>query len=215
MSWSVVIRVAHKTERAMAMTKIKTMDSQIPSREFMVWPPNLFDETPEEPGAIAFLPGEWWVLHTRSRVEKSLARQLAEESVPHFLPLFERRKRLQRRIVRTHLPLFPGYLFLYGDDDARRVALDSNQVANCLKIQDQETMQQDLERILRLIEAGTQLSPESRMQPGMPARIIKGPMAGLEGTVVRRKSGFRFIVRVNFLQQGAGIEIDDCMLEPI
>ena len=40
-------------------------------------------------------------------------------------------------------------------------------------------------------------------------------MMGLEGTILSRRGDCRLLVAVNFLQQGASVAIDDCMLEPV
>src|SRR5262245_13822753 len=53
---------------------------------------------------------KWWVLHTRPRTEKALARSLHAGGVPYFLPLYERTWRTGGRLQTSHLPLFPGYV---------------------------------------------------------------------------------------------------------
>ena len=45
--------------------------------------------------------------------------------------------------------------------------------------------------------------------------ITTGPLAGLCGTVVRTASGRRFVVRVDFIQQGASVLLEDCALLPL
>jgi hypothetical protein len=40
-------------------------------------------------------------------------------------------------------------------------------------------------------------------------------LAGVEGTVLSRRGGTRLLVAVNFLQQGASVEIEDFLLEPL
>lgn len=157
----------------------------------------------------------WWVLHTRPRAEKTLARQLLRRQVPFFLPLFEKRQRIQRRLVTSYLPLFPGYLFLQGDDDARQAALETNLVAGTIGVEEQQRLAEDLERIHDLIQTGAPLAPEARLQPGMAAEITSGPLVGRRGTVVRRGSSMRLVIEVNFLQQGASVEVDDSMVQPI
>ena len=46
-------------------------------------------------------------------------------------------------------------------------------------------------------------------------RIKGGPLAGIEGTVLKRRSEARLLVSVCFLQQGASIAIDDFDVEMI
>jgi transcription antitermination factor NusG len=182
-------------------------------RETFVFPNNLFDEDDDGPGDER----RWWALHTRPRSEKALARQLLKHDVSFFLPVHERRRRLQRRLIRSHVPLFPGYLFLRGSDDARVAAFATNLLVGCLHVEDQEQLHSDLGRIHRLIESGVSMLPEERLQPGMPAEITRGPLAGQRGTVIRRGAGklLKFVVEVNFMQRGASIEVDASMIQPI
>ena len=181
------------------------------SLEPNVWPANLFSEF--DPIDAAALP--WWVLHTRPRAEKMLARCLLREDVSFYLPLYQQTRKLQRRTVRCYLPLFPGYLFLRGDERARQAALETNLLANCLQVTDQEQLCDDLMRIQKLIDCGSLLTPESRLRPGTPAEITGGPLAGCRGKILRCGSGLRFVVEVNFLQQGASVEVDGSMIQPI
>ena len=57
----------------------------------------------------------WWVLHTRPRAEKTLARKCLRRRLPFFLPLHKRQWRNRGRLFCSHTPLFPGYVFLHGD----------------------------------------------------------------------------------------------------
>ena len=54
----------------------------------------------------------WWVLHSKPRAEKSIARQLVKHGVGFYLPLYEKHWRKNGRSQHSHLPLFPGYVFL-------------------------------------------------------------------------------------------------------
>ena len=177
--------------------------------EPMLWPGELFDRDER----FGNKESQWWALHTRPRTEKSLARRLLRHDVPYFLPQYERRRRLQRRLVRTQAPLFPGYLFLCAGEDGRRTALETNLVVGCLNVVDQLCLFSDLRRVHELIQSGKPFSPEAQICPGMLARITCGPLAGLEGTIIRCKGSMRFVVAVDFLQQGAAVDVDDSMIQ--
>ena len=177
------------------------------SLEPTVWPADLLEGDP--------VAGTWCVLHTRPRAEKMLARRLLRAGVSFYLPLYEQCKKVQRRTVRSWLPLFPGYVFVCGDHEARQAAFETNLVAGCLPVADQEQFSGDLARIFRLVESGSLVTPESRLQPGMPAEIVSGPLAGCRGTIVRCSKGARFLVEVSFLQQGASVEVDWSMIQRI
>ena len=73
--------------------------------------------------------GRWWVLHTRPRTEKALARRFFHRGLSFFLPLYPRQSRSRGRVLCSHVPLFAGYVFLHGDEEARLHALETNLVA--------------------------------------------------------------------------------------
>lgn len=180
----------------------------LPAEPYL-FPFDLLDE-PEEADAEQ----QWWALRTRPRAEKTLARHLHARQVPFFLPLHERRRVLQRRLVRSYLPLFPGYIFIRGADEERVESLKTNMVAQCLDVVDQHNLAESLRQIFGMMQAGAPLAPEERLQPGMQAEIVSGPLTGYRGTVVRNGSNLKFVIEVDFLQRGASVEIDSAMVRP-
>lgn len=158
---------------------------------------------------------KWGVLHTRPRAEKAVARWLVNDGTPFFLPLFERRYRRQRRLIRSFLPLFPGYVFLLEREDELSPVLKTNHVVSRLHVPDQQRLHSDLYRVFQLIESEARIAPEDRLEPGMPAEIISGPMKGYRGTVLRRGAGLRFVVAVDFLQRGASVEVESTDIRPL
>jgi transcription antitermination factor NusG len=154
----------------------------------------------------------WWVLHTKPRAEKSLARKLLRQTTPFFLPVCKRQWRNRGRLHSSHLPLFPGYLFLQGDQHAVYRTLETNLVVRILPVKDQEQLHADLARVYTLITTGAPLTPEDRLQPGTPVEIVSGPLTGLEGKVLRKGKQLKFFVEVQLLQRGVSVEIESWML---
>lgn len=157
----------------------------------------------------------WWVAHTKPRTEKALARQLLNRSIPFFLPLYTRKGRHRNQVFVSHLPLFPGYMFLHCDEDARIDGLRTNLVVRTIPVADQQRLSEELVAIHRLIESGVQLAPEVRMQPGNWVEICSGPLKGLEGKIIRCGSQQRFLVEVDFLRRGASVEVDGWTIRPL
>src|SRR5262249_2866540 len=176
-----------------------------------VFPERLF----EMPESITEKDGRWWVLHTRPRAEKTLARQLLSRHMPFFLPLYKRQWRKSGRSFNAHLPLFPGYVFLFGNYESRLHALETNQVARVLYVEDQAQLQADLCQVRQLMKSGVSMVPEERLQPGMSVEIISGPLCGVEGKILRRNNKSRFFVEVCFLQQGVSVDIEGWMIKPL
>ncbi|MEI7686056.1 MAG: transcription termination/antitermination NusG family protein [Planctomycetota bacterium] len=177
---------------------------------------SLFPERLLEPSeTVADASARWWVLHTRPRAEKSLARRLLGREVGFYLPLYENRLVYGDRVRSSYLPLFPGYVFLHGNDEDRRLALETNQIAQSLPVSDQAELWSDLRRIHQLIETRQNLTPEQRLQPGTPVRIIAGAFAGMTGEVIRQGRQLRFLIAVKFLQCGASVDVESWMIEPL
>ena len=178
--------------------------------ETFVWPDDLLAR-PTPPVDTA---ARWWALHTRPRAEKTLARHFLGRELSFFLPLAKKRWRNRGRLFTSTSPLFPGYIFLWGDEEARVAALTTNQVAHCIRVEDQAQLHQDLARVHRLMASGEPLTPEERIQPGDWVEITSGPLEGLQGKIIRRGKHLRFFVEVHFLQRGASVEIDAAMIRP-
>ena len=123
--------------------------------ETFVWPEELLSRP---------MPGgedvRWWALHSRPRAEKKLARHFLGRGLSFFLPLAKKRWRNRGRLFTSTSPLFPGYIFLLGDESARVSALTTNQVAQCIRVEDPARLHDDLARIHRLMISGEPLTPE-------------------------------------------------------
>jgi transcriptional antiterminator RfaH len=154
-------------------------------------------------------------LYTKARQEKAIARDLLGYEIPFYLPLVKKTSVCRGRKISAHIPLFSGYVFLFGSEEERVQSLTTNRISRVLTVPDPGGLRRDLRQVHRLIEANMPLTVESRLVPGTRVRVRRGPLEGLEGRVLTRRDGVRLLVSVDFLQQGASVEIDDFMLEPI
>jgi transcriptional antiterminator RfaH len=182
------------------------------STEQLLYPLDLLSMGAGEGGAAA---GDWWLLHTRSRQEKVVAQELLRLGHSLYLPLVQRRSMTRGRPRVASVPLFPGYVFLFGDGNARLAALKTNRLAAVHEVADGDKLRQDLSTVASLISIGAPLTPEDRLEPGQRVRIKSGPCCGLEGTLVKRHGRGKLVVWISQLLQGASVEIDDCTLEAV
>lgn len=177
--------------------------------EPFIHPPDLLSSP------IAEGEGTWLALHTRPRAEKTLARKLLAGDIPFFLPLYKRQWRNRGRLFCSHLPLFPSYVFIRGNSDARLQAMETNLVAQVLTVPNQGQLTEDLHRIFQVVESGLDLTREEQLLPGTPVEIIKGPLATTCGKVLRQGAKLRLVVEVQFLNQGVSVDIESWMLREI
>jgi transcriptional antiterminator RfaH len=95
------------------------------------------------------------------------------------------------------------------------VAPKTNEVLQVLKVTDQERLEADLRRIYRVMQTSMVVVPEERLQPGAPVMIESGPLAGMEGRVIKRGKNLRFFVEIDFLQRGVSVEVEGWTLRSI
>ena len=190
-------------------------------REPDIYPDDLLDACcAEMPGvANAEAAGEtarWWALYTLPRREKDLMRRLRAQQIAFYGPVVPKSTRAPSGRTRvSHVPLFTGYVFLYGTDDERRLSLTTGCVSRCLEVPDPELLVRDLRRIRQLIESGEALTPERRLEPGRRVTVREGSLQGLEGVIIKRHGKSRLLVAVEFLQQGASVLLEDLLVTPV
>lgn len=176
--------------------------------ETQFYPPSLF-------AAGSHDNDPWWVLQTKPRCEKALARSLVRERVGYFLPQGQSRRRYQRRWVTTHLPLFPGYLFMRGTEDARITAIQTNKVVSILEVNDQERLHAELTALHQVVNSGEEVSAEPQLPEGAKVEVIRGALSGVCGIVSRCDGSSRIIVEVKMLNRGVSVQVEDWMLQKI
>ncbi len=177
-----------------------------------IYPSDLLEES-KSPDADTDC--RWWTVYTKSRQEKALARDLFAREVPFYLPMIRKSHLSRGRRITTVLPLFAGYVFAYGTDEDRVLALKTNRISRVLPVENGDELRRDLLQVERLIEANAPISLESRLSCGQEVRVTSGPFRGLEGTVLCRRGGDRLLIKVNYLQQGVSLEINDFSVELI
>jgi transcription antitermination factor NusG len=176
-----------------------------------MFPEDLWEEVADDQ---ACSPRRWYCLHTKPRQEKATARDLRARAVPFYLPQMIREDRTPAgRKIRSLLPLFGSYLFLFGDEMERLVALKGNRLVRVIDVVDQEGLVRDLRQIHRMLSSGLAIEPEPTAEPGSRVRIASGPLTGLEGIVVRRGKSNHFVAVVQMLGLGATVALEDWQVE--
>ena len=166
-------------------------------------------------GSLREYQGTWWVGHTRSRFEKAFAWRLLKSGIPYYLPMVEK-TRLSGGRKRTVLsPLFSSYVFFCGDAAQRYEAMTTNCLCQTLPVEDRDTLVEQILAIETALASKTPLDPYGRKAVGRRCRVRAGALAGYEGVVVREQGRARIVLEVSILGQGAALEIETDLLDPI
>lgn len=165
--------------------------------------------------SVRELTGRWWVAHTKARFEKAFAWDLLRRRIGYFLPLLDRITVSGGKKRRVLQPLFPSYVFFCGTDDDRCAALMTHRICQTIPVADQKGLTAELAAIERALAGRAKLDPYPFATVGTRCRVVAGAFEGLEGVVLSRGKLTRIVLQVNILGQGAVMEIDADLLEPI
>jgi transcriptional antiterminator RfaH len=174
--------------------------------------PDLFPESLFELDATAF---PWRVAHVRSRQEKMLARYLGERKIPFYLPLTEKKEKLNGRVRSSYLPLFTSYVFLRAPAAETLTVWRSDVIANLLDVEDQAQLESELLQLRTLQESGALLVPYPELTTGDVVKIREGVFKGFEGVIVREKGEMRLVISITMLRQSVLAEFGRESVAPI
>jgi len=161
----------------------------------------------------------WRVLWTRSNCEQLVYDQLAAKGFDLFLPTAEAWSRRGGVRVRGPVPLFRSYLFL-------RHAVDKASYLEVCKARGLVRMlgerwdrlevvpDPEIAAIERLVRCNLPIFPYPYLREGQRVRITRGPLADVEGIIVRGnpKNGL-LVVSVDLLQRSVAVQLDCTLLE--
>ena len=148
----------------------------------------------------------WYFLHSKPRAEKKLQLWLTNCRIWNYLPVFVKAHVVQRRTVRSEIPIFPSYLIARMSDAERIQALRSNLVVMQIPIDRPREVIHQLRQVVRAARKAQEVKPAPVAdKAGKFVRIKSGPMSGLEGYVV--KKGSKCSVIVNMEALGTAFEV--------
>lgn len=168
--------------------------------------------------ADAALEPRWYAVRTRSRHEKQVHAQLADRpGIDVFLPIWERRSRWKDRVKRIQQPLFPGYCFArFGRPDRLRVLKAVGVVGLVGPGGEPEPIPESEIEAIRAL-AGTRLSyePFPFLSEGAPVEVVRGPLMGVRGRLLRKDREFRVVLSVTLIRQSVSVEVDATDVAPV
>ncbi len=154
--------------------------------------------------------GAWHAVYTRHQHEKAAAEVLSKKGFEIFLPLYGVVHRWKDRSKRLSLPLFPCYLFLRGGLERSLDIMTTPGVHSLVRTAGQTAVipQAQIDAVRQLIESSLGVEPHLFLSCGDWVRVKSGPLAGMEGILVRKKNHFRLVLSVEMLGKAASVEVD-------
>ena len=173
-----------------------------------------FDQNPEH--AIDTGP-DWYALYTRHQHEKNVARSLSGKGFEVFLPLYTAVHRWKDRDKKLSLPLFPCYIFLRNPTERWQSILATPGVYSLVGFAKRPATIacDEINAVKRVVGSSLNLEPHPFLHCGDRVRLTAGPLEGLEGLLIRKKSTWKLVVSVEMLQRSVAVEVDATMVERV
>jgi transcription antitermination factor NusG len=161
-----------------------------------------------------YCESRWYAAYTRANHEKRVSEQLGVSRVEHFLPLCISVRRWKDRRIRLDMPLFPGYVFVRMALRDRLQVLQVPGVACLVGFNGMPAVlpADEIETLRASLVGGVRAQPHPYLAVGRRVKLQSGPLAGLTGILVRRKSGARFVVSVDLIRRSVAVELDEADL---
>ena len=133
------------------------------------------------------------------------------------MPLYAERSRWADRIKILQKPLFPCYVFVHADSDNR---LDIQQTPGVYYLVGGSTgpapiLADEIAAIRSALAGPLLVEPYPFLSAGDWVRVKAGPLAGVEGTLVRKKNTERLILSVEMLQKSVAVDLDGALVERV
>lgn len=176
--------------------------------------------TPDAAPAPAAGTGPWFALWTHSHCEQLVHDQLAQKGFCVVYPTVDvwSRRRGVQRLVKA--PMFPSYLFLRHDMD-KAAYIEVCKVKGLVCVLGErwdrltEIPDEEMQAIEKVTAARQPVLPYPYLKEGQRARIIAGPLAGVEGILVeaRPRQGL-LVLSVHLLHRSIAVAVDGTDVVP-
>ena len=152
----------------------------------------------------------WYAAYTCANHEKRVAEHLAGRGVEYFLPLYDAVHQWKDRRVRLKLPLFPGYVFVRLPLEEKLRVLQAPGVARLVGFGDTPAplADTDIDALRKGLQGQIRMEPHPYVCEGQKLRILRGPLAGMEGILLRRKGGLRLVLSIELIMRSVIVDVD-------
>lgn len=160
---------------------------------------------------------QWFALRTRSRHEKIVRDRLSGQGIENLLPTMTRLSQWKDRRKAIEVPLFSGYCFARFPWNGRLPILKVSGVVEIVGVGSRGEPIPDAEvnAIKALVESSLAYDAHPYLHEGMTVRVIRGPLEGIQGILLRKAKRFRLVVAVHLIRQAAAVELDAADVIPI
>lgn len=163
---------------------------------------------------------KWYVAYVRLFHERKTAEKLAAMGIESFVPVREEIHQWSQRKKKVMRVLIPQMIFIHATPKERLEALTLASISHYMVLRGEHTPAIIPDRQMQQFMFMVDYSEESiemynsPLQPGQSIKVIKGPLAGMEGELMEIEGKSKVIVRLDLLGC-AGVDMPIGFVEAI
>ena len=157
----------------------------------------------------------WLVCHTKPRCEKKFAALMKAEKFEHYLPLVDSVRKYAQQTKKFTKPLFPGYVFAEVAAELKSRIYQQDLLARAITVTDVPKFLRQLADVRAIVASGFELSVMPLLTKGRRAKILGGPLHGLEGIIDNPSNPQGIVLAVDVLQQGLLVKVPADQLQAL
>jgi transcription antitermination factor NusG len=159
----------------------------------------------------------WFAIRVKSNFEKRVALSLSSKGLDTFLPEYRTQRRWSDRFKTIDCPLFPGYVFCRIDLNHRMPILSTPGFLCIVSSGAKPAPIDEIEiaGIQEVVGSGLSAQPWPTLLVGQRIRLVRGPLSGLEGTLLEVGRNKRIYVGVTLLRRGLSVEVNSDWILPV
>lgn len=152
----------------------------------------------------------WYALRTKSRHEKLVRDQLDKQGIEPLLPTVKRLSQWKDRKKEIEVPLFSGYCFV------RFSQLEKTPVQKITGVVEivgggrrpEPIPEEEINALRCLMTSVLPYDSHPYLHEGMRVEVVRGPLRGVHGILLRKEKRHRLVIGVRVIQQAAAVEIN-------
>lgn len=163
---------------------------------------------------------KWFVAYVRMHHERKTAEKLSAMHIESFVPVREEIHQWSQRKKKVQCVLIPQMVFIHATEKERLEALTLSSISHYMVLRGEHRPavipDEQMKQFMFMVDYSEETIEmmDSQLIPGQNIKVIKGPLAGLEGELIEIGGKANVIVRLDLLGC-AGVDMPVGYVKPI
>jgi transcription antitermination factor NusG len=159
----------------------------------------------------------WYAFRIKSRHENLVRDQLECKGFQPLLPTIKRLRQWKGRRKEVEVPIFSGYCFARFHLGQKLSVVKTSGVVEMVGngYHPEPIPDEEINSLRTLLSRDSNCQAHPFLRDGMAIQVIRGPLEGVRGILLRKTSRHKLVVGINLIHKAVSLEIDAIDVEPL